>query len=887
MTTVEGQREPPAAGMAEEPAFGVLLRSYRIDKGLTQEELAERGGVGVRNIGDMERGVPHTPRKETVKLLAAALGLTMGEQAAFEEAARRMGRARTRQRNTLGTVGQPATTEQVPAQTTGPAPVAAPASRVRHNLPVQLTTFIGREQLLATVRGLLSGAPDGPHLVTMTGVGGGGKTRLALEVAAGLLNPAIFPDGVFFVGLASLADPDLVVPTIARTLGVHDVPGRPPLASLQEHLRGSRLLLVLDNMEHLLVAAPIVTALLGACPGLRVLATSRAPLRLYGEREELVPPLDLPDPRQRLSLEGLAGYDAVRLFVARAQDVAPGFALTAENISTVTALCHRLEGVPLALELAATRSKVLSPAAILARLDRRLPLLTGGARDLPARHQTLRGALAWSYELLPPAQQALFRRLGIFSGGCTLEAAGAVCLAADNVPEAPLDALDGITQLVDHSLLWQVGRTAPAGAADEPRFMMLETMREYAREQLAAHGELQAVRQRHAAYFWACGAEAYGQLGEADVAPWLPGLNTDATAYLRLIENDYDNLRAALQWTIAHGDAVQSAGLVSALAPFWALRGHSGEGQPWIVAVLTLLRTPEQAMARVGLLQWAAELALRHGDYETAQGLQEENLARRRQAADKRGEAIALRAMGINAYCCGDAETAHRCSAASLATWRELGDRRGIADALVQMWDIELSKGNRTAALLLLEESLRLARETRDQGTIVSALAGLGQMATDDGDYARAHLLLEESRAIVGDNGDRWALNGLLYFQAWLALEEVDHVTARVLLTQILTFWRETDMSGHYPALALMYSASLAAAQGQPERALRLAAAAGEHAGTPLPLGFRPTWAAVRPQLEHVRRAVGETTYAVTTAEGQAMSLARAIAYALDESAPA
>jgi predicted ATPase len=752
---------------------------------------------------------------------------------------------------------------------------------------VQLTRFIGREALVALVRGLLSGTPEGPYLVTLTGVGGGGKTRVALEAAAELCESSLFPDGVFFVGLAPLDDPELVAPTIARTLGLPDMPGRSPLARLQEGLRGRRMLLLLDNMEHLLAAGPALTALLAACPGLRVLVTSRAPLRLYGEREVSVPPLGLPAPGARLSVEQLAGYEAVRLFVTRAQDVAPGFALTEENAAVVGALCRRLDGLPLALELAATRTRVLSPAAMLSRLERRLPLLTGGARDLPARHQTLRGALAWSYELLTPGEQALFRRLGVFSGSCTLEAAGVVGLAAEDGAAGPLAALDAIASLVGQSLLQGVGPAVPAGAEDEPRFLMLETVREYALEHLAAHGELEVVRDRHATYHAALASEAYERLGGADAAPWLPGINTDATAYVRLVDNDYANVLAALRWTLAQGDAPGSTRLVSALASYWAVRGQAGEGRPWVAGVLALLHGPEQTGARLGLLRWAAELATRHGDNDEARVYQEEALALSRQTGDARSEAIVLRYLAHSACCRGDAEAAHPYASANLAAWRGLGDGRGIADALSLLAALTLSEGDRAAAAPLLEESLRLARDVGDQVTVANALEGLSLLALDDGDFDQAHVLLEECLAIVGELGDEWFLTTMLCDQAWLALAKADYAAARDLLGRIMAFCRDRGIPEGYIGLALMYVACLAVAQDQPEQALRLGAKAAALVGTPVSLWFRPTWTVAERQLERARQMVGEAACAAATAEGQAMSQAQAIGYALEMLTPA
>jgi hypothetical protein len=576
------------------------------------------------------------------------------------------------------------------------------------------------------------------------------------------------------------------------------------------------------------------------------------------------------------------------VFVARAQDVAPGFVLTEQNAAPVAALCRRLDGIPLALELAATRSTVLSPAAMMSRLERRLPLLTGGARDLPARHQTLRGALAWSYELLPPGEQALFRRLGVFSGDCTLEAAGVVGLAAEDGAAGLLDALDGITSLVGQSLLQRVGPAVPGGAEEEPRFLMLETMREYALEQLAAHGEQEGARQRHAAYFDALAGAANEGLGGADAAPWLPGINADTAEYVRLIDNDYGNVLAALQWTLAQSDAARSTRLVSALASYWAVRGQADEGGPWVAGVLALLRAPEQRAARLGLLRWAGELAHRHGDFEEARVFYDAALALSRQADDARSEAIMLRHLAYNAGVRSDTEATRRYATANLAAWRRLGDGRGIADALVVLATIALGEGDRAAADPLLEESLHLARELGDRATIALGLINLSQIALDDGDFGRARAFLEECLAIVADLGDEYFLTSVHNDRASLALLEADYTTARACLGRVLAFCRDRGVPGYDTGFALMCVACLAVAQGDPERALRLAVKGTTLVGTSRPLGFRATtWTAVEQQLERARQLVGEAAWAAATAQAQAMSQAQAIANALELLTPA
>jgi predicted ATPase/DNA-binding XRE family transcriptional regulator len=489
-------------------SFGSLLKRYRLAAGLTHEALAELAGLSARTISDIERGVSRRPRPDTVALLIDALQLSPTHGTALMHAARPR--------------GEP------------------DAATIPSALPVQLTSFVGRERELRALRTLLR--REDRRLVTLTGPGGVGKTRLAIQVAGDVEDA--FDEGVSYVSLVAAADRDGVVQVMLRGLGVPDPAGQAPYAALVEALAGRELLLLLDNFEHVLDAAPLLADLLQRCPRIRLLATSRAALRLSFEQEFPVEPLAVPDVAHTALVDEIAGYAAVALFVERATRVRPAFALTGENAATVAAICAQLEGLPLALELAAARIKLLTPAALLARLDdgsarSRLELLIDGARDWPERHRTLRDTVAWSYNLLDPDEQRLLRHLSIFAGGCTLAAAAAVCQPEPGTDDRGMrpdgDILSGLASLVDKSLIYQTD--APVG---EPRFAMLETIREFALEQLVASGEEEAARRRHAWHYLAL-VETTGALLFATA----PTRNRTAA--------EQDNIQAALSWLVRHG----------------------------------------------------------------------------------------------------------------------------------------------------------------------------------------------------------------------------------------------------------------------------------------------------------------------------------------------
>ena len=518
--------------MGESRGFGELLRAHRVAAGLTQEALAVKADLSVRGIADLERGTRRYPYLDTVRRLSHSLELTPSQEHEFVAAARRPVRAKTRPAvSATARESFAASSEGVKA-----APTGTWASGEPRSLPAELTSFVGREGLLADLVQLLCPKAPGCRLVTLTGSGGTGKTRVALRAAAAVRDQ--FEDGALFVGLAPISDAQLVAFTIAQTLGAPDDGSQPPLERLKRFLRDRQLLLVVDNFEHVLGAAPQLPELLAACPRLQLLVTSRAALRVSAEREVAVVPLALPDPPRlagtSFAAPSVAGEcESVRLFLDRARAVKADFALSADVAPAVAEICVRLDGLPLAIELAAARIRLLDAPALLTRLERRLPILTDGARDLPARQQTLRNTITWSYDLLDPTEQALARTVAVFAGGCTLEAAQAVF-------PGEVDVLDSAESLAAKSLLRSVV-TSPGQA----RLTMLETTREFALEQLAATGELETLRRRHAEYYLALAERAESEL-------W----GTAASAWLDRLAAEHDNMRAALEWGLSGAEPV-------------------------------------------------------------------------------------------------------------------------------------------------------------------------------------------------------------------------------------------------------------------------------------------------------------------------------------------
>jgi predicted ATPase/class 3 adenylate cyclase len=627
-----------------------------------------------------------------------------------------------------------------------------------HNLPEQTTPFIGREDDVNTARGILE--RDDVRLLTLTGPGGVGKTRLALQVAAELVES--FVDGVWFVPLAPLGHADLVVPAIAQALSVRQIGEQSLLESLVGDLRNKHLLLILDNFEHVTAATSAVGHLVTACPKLKVLVTSRAVLHLYGERELAVPPLDLPDLKRLPTEDDLANFECVRLFLERAQAAKAGFSLTEANAPTVAAICVRLDGLPLAIELAAARVRMLPPSALLPRLEHRLKLLTGGGVDRDPRQQTLRGAIAWSYDLLDGAEQSLFRRLSVFVGGCTLEAAEAV---ANGAADLEVDVFDGIASLVEKSLLRLEGHDD-----DEPRFVMLESIREFGMRALEASGEAESLREHHASHYLFVAEDAEPHLSGPEQIAWLDRL-----------EHDQGNLDAALRWLYEKQHVGLGLRLAGALWQFWSLRGHFTEGRSHLDALLGLPDTEPNRSERAKALNAAGVLAESQGDFRRAGELHEESLRIAREIGDSREITWALANLGSIAIGQGDLDRAQDVLEEALATARQMGDKHYVATSLIDLGNLAHVRSDIKAAAELYQEGLALFREMGDESHISRTLNNLGSIAVSEARYDRAESLFKESLAHFEAIGDKRSIAGTLNNLAEVARRQGDEEHAENL----------------------------------------------------------------------------------------------------------
>ena len=640
----------------------------------------------------------------------------------------------------------------------------------RTNLPAQTNMLVGREHEAAEVFALLH--REDVRLVTLIGPGGTGKTRLSLEVAAESADR--FPDGVYFIPLENVVDPARVTSQIAETLSVTEGGSQSLITRLYAAVRNQRLLLVLDNFEQVTSAGPALSQLLGAAPGIKALVTSRSALHIYGEREYLVPPLPLPNRRRLPPIEQLVEYEAVRLFVARAQEVRADFALTPANARAVVEICERLDGLPLAIELAAARIKLLTPQALLKLLtgSNTLQVLTGGARDLPARQQTMRGGIDWSYLTLPPDEQALFARMAIFAGGGTLAAIEAIGNPSGDLRTAIIDAL---SSLADKSLLRQ-----EEGVEGEPRFVMLGTIREYALERLAERGETATVRRAHAAYYVALVEEAEQYLaGGALQGMWL-----------RQLEEEHDNVRAAVRGAIEAGERETAVRLVGVFWRYWSIRGYLTEGRHWIERALENAADVPPPL-RVKALDGLASLMRSQGDEAAARERYEESLALARAIGDQRLVAHALSSFGRMALDAGDYDNARRFYEECLAIRRAIPDSAAVARTLNNLGITAQRTGDTATARARYEESLTLARLNGHTEFLATPLTNLGALAQQRGEHAAARARYEEGLAVAREMGDTGTIGSVLNNLGAVARQQGDLPAARAFYEQSLALRRE------------------------------------------------------------------------------------------------
>ncbi|MCI0553195.1 MAG: tetratricopeptide repeat protein [Anaerolineae bacterium] len=671
-----------------------------------------------------------------------------------------------------------------------------------HNLPLQVTSFIGREKEMTEVKRLLWDS----RLVTLTGPGGTGKSRLSLQIAADFLE--LYPDGAWLVELAPLADPALLPQTVANVLGIRESSGHPIMSLLTDHLRTKELLLILDNCEHLVEAcAQLVDTLLKACPHILILASSREVLGIAGEATFRVPSLSTPDARRLPSFETLTQYEAVRLFIERAEMALPGFTVTKDNAPAIAQICYRLDGIPLAIELAAARVQVLRIEQIAARLDNRFRLLTGGSRTALPRHQTLRSLIDWSYDLLPQPERALLGRLSVFAGGWSLEAAEAICIGDGIEPDEVLDLL---IQLVNKSLV-----NSDHAQSAEARYRLLETIRQYARDKLLEAGGGERIRDQHLEFFLKLAERA---------EPELRGPNQ--VTLLDMLENELDNLRAALEWAL-ECNIEKGLRLASSLMWLWHLRGHASEGIEWLERALNVQAKEGDAdplpRTRAKALQMNGLLTVFQSNPGGALPLLEESLKLYKELgpAGRQGMAYSLWGLGTVATYQGNTAKAKALSEESLALFRELGDKFGTTEALNTLGDIALTEGDYEQARKLWEESLAIKRERGDKDGIAFSLAQLGNIAFLEGDYKRATPFYEEASILFREVGNQSFASAAFYSLGETAWAQGDYEHAAKKYEVALKLGQGAD-EGRAAAFVLYDLGAMARSQGNYDQAVKM-----------------------------------------------------------------
>jgi predicted ATPase/DNA-binding XRE family transcriptional regulator len=836
-------------------SFGYWIRRQRKALDLTQQILADRVGCSLAAIKKIESD-ERRPSRQIAERLAEVLGVRAEQRGIFVDVARG-----------IRSVDQLSLARAAVASTPAEMPKPLP-----HNLPMQLTSFIGRERELEEVKHLLSST----RLLTLTGPGGTGKTRLALHLGAEMLALKQFTNGVWLVELAPLADPSLLTPKIASTLGVREQPGRTILDALTDYARAKSMLLILDNCEHLIqMCAQISESLLHAAPRVKILVTSREALSITGETVYRVPSLPLPSPRQLSDLDALEQNDCIHLFIDRAVAAQPHFRLQEKNASAVADICRRLDGIPLAIELAAARTKVFHPEEIATRLDDRFRLLTGGSRTALERHQTLFALIEWSHNLLSEPERVLLRRLSVFAGGWSFEAAQEVC--GENLNDGVLDLL---THLVDKSLVAVEEETEAA------RYRLPETIRQYARDRLLESGEAERIRDHHLKFFLRFAEEVEPKLRSAEQLEWLDRLQTE-----------YDNLRTALAWSLESHKSDLALQLAGALYYFWVLRGNFSELYKWLNDALAFAEheqseraaageytpTPVEMAQRAKALYGATLGEFGTMDVKRARRLVEESLRLWRELGDKWWTAVALELKALMLSVGPDFEMAFACLEEGIALGRQIEDPWPLAVCLIRVGDALKPRGESAKARPFLEEGVALARRIGDRSALSEGLRELGSLYYVAGDLAAAMSLTEEALANARTLGSLLSVL-LAFFQlVVIACLQNDPVKAKHYSLEAWALGKDTG-SPFVAMFGLMCFGLAASIGGEPRKGVCLLAATEVLLAR---LGFKPSEGdavsrVIRQVLAKTQTQLGPEAFQAAWAEGQQLTMEQALALATE-----